>query len=386
MIRQAERPVLYVGAGVHLSDASSELTAFAEATGIPVVSTSWGGRGLLPDAHPLYVGASGNFGWRSANEILQAADLWVAVGTSFSQMSTGSWSLTKPDAVVHVDVDQYELAKIFEPTIAIQADAKNVLGQLAEIATEADVGGAATVHDTLSAWRTRTAESKASWLELMASLYDGTEVPINQYFLISQLSRYLPEDALVVGDSGNNAFGLYRSFEYKTVTPLATGGRYMSLGAGLPVAIGAKLAAPERTVVSYHGDGGFYYDMMELSTLVEHGLKVIVIIDNNHCLVANRSSARATGMDNPWVDLPQTTDFVTVAKGLGVDGERVERPEDIPAALERAVAHPSSYLLDVHTEPALRLVRAIPDIIPIVGDRTPKQGHLATVIEGSWPS
>jgi acetolactate synthase-1/2/3 large subunit len=160
----------------------------------------------------------------------------------------------------------------------------------------------------------------------------------------------------------------------------------MSLGAGLPVAIGAKLADPGRVVVSYHGDGGFYYDLMELSNLAEHNIKVIVVIDNNHCLLANRASARAGGIDNPWVDLPQTTDFVTVARGMGIDGERVEQPADLVSAIQRALEAPGSYLLDVHTEPGLRIVRALTGVIPIVGDRTPKAGHLTTVLEGSWPS
>lgn len=381
LLVNAERPVLYVGAGVHISDAAEELREFAELTGIPVASTSWGGRGLLPDAHPLYAGASGALGWRSANDTLQHADAWLAIGTSFTQMSTGSWTLKKPTAVAHVDVDAREIGKIFQPTIGLISDAREFLRLLLDHAKSQ-----ASVKARYGGWREEVAAIKADWLTEMDAWFNGTEVPINQYFLIRTLSEQLPDDTLVVADSGGNAFGIYRAFQYKTVTPMATGGRYMSLGAGLPVAMGAKLAAPERTVVSYHGDGGFYYDLMELSNLADHNLKVIVVIDNNHCLLANRASAKAMGMDNPWVDLPQTTDFVTVAKGLGVDAERVENPEDLVPAIQRALAAEGSYVLDVHTEPGTRIVRAMTDIIPIVGDRSPKNGHLETVIEGSWPS
>lgn len=383
LLTTSERPVLYVGAGVHISDAAEELRELAELLGVPVVSTSWGGRGVLPDAHELYVGPSGNFGWRSANDTLQRADLWLAIGTSFSQMSTGSWSLKKPDDVVHVDIDQREVGKIFQPTLGLVADAREFLLQLLEYGQRAGTTTAAT--DT-APWRAEVAAVKAEWLTDMDSWFDGTEVPINQYFLIRTLSEQLPENALVVGDSGGNAFGLYRAFEYKSVTPLATGGRYMSLGAGLPVAMGAKLADPSRVVVSYHGDGGLYYDFMELSNLAQHDIKVIVVIDNNHCLLANRASAKASGIDNPWVDLPQTTDFVAVARGMGVEGERVDTPEELVPAIQRALEAEGSYVLDVHTEPGLRIVRALTGIIPIVGDRTPKKGHLADVIEGSWPS
>jgi len=384
LLVQADRPVIYAGAGVHIADAAAELRELAELLGVPVVSTSWGGRGLVPDTHALYLGPSGSFGWRSANDALQRSDFWLAIGTSFSQMSTGSWSLGKPDTVAHVDIDDHEIAKIFQPTIGLVSDAKAFLQLL--LAHAKSTGLAQPVNGELQGWRDEVAGIKRDWLADMDSWFNGTEVPINQYFLIRTLSQQLPEDTLVVADSGGNAFGMYRAFQYKTVSPLATGGRYMSLGAGLPVAIGAKLADPGRTVVSYHGDGGFYYDLMELSNLAEHNIKVIVIIDNNHCLLANRASARAGGYDNPWVDLPQTTDFVTVAKGMGIDGERVEQPDDLVPAIQRALDAPGSYLLDVHTEPGLRIVRALTGIIPIVGDRTPKAGHLATVLEGSWPS
>ncbi|HJQ45083.1 MAG TPA: thiamine pyrophosphate-binding protein [Amycolatopsis sp.] len=388
LLLQAERPALYVGAGVHIADAAEELRELAELLGVPVVSTSWGGRGLLPDSHPLYAGASGNFGWRSANDTLQRSDFWLAMGTSFSQMSTGSWSLKKPETVVHVDIDAREVAKIFQPTLGVVSDAKEFLGQLLELAKEKVGGSRANGHrrQDFSSWRAEVEQLKDEWRVEMNSWFDGTEVPINQYFLIKTLSDHLPENTLVVADSGGNAFGMYRAFDYKSVTPLATGGRYMSLGAGLPVAMGAKLADPSRVVVSYHGDGGLYYDFMELSNLAQHNMKVIVVIDNNHCLLANRASAKASGIDNPWVDLPQTTDFVTVARGMGLDGERVDTPEQLVPAIQRALEAEGSYVLDVHTEPGLRIMRALSGIIPIVGDRTPKKGHLADAIEGSWPS
>ncbi|MFC9553729.1 thiamine pyrophosphate-binding protein [Rhodococcus sp. NPDC056960] len=384
LISKSERPVFYVGAGVHIADGAAELQELAELTGIPVVSTSWGGRGLLADSHDLYVGASGNFGWRSANDALQGSDLWIGVGLSFSQMSTGSWSIKKPEKVVHVDIDDHEIGKIFQPTLGLVSDAREFLRMLLGAATAAT--DRVEIEQRFASWRAETSEAKQAWLEEMDAWIDDTEVPINQYFAIRTLSEQLPENTLVVADSGGNAFGMYRAFQYKSVTPLATGGRYMSLGAGLPVAIGAKLADPSRTVVSYHGDGGFYYDFMELSNLTQRGLKVIVVIDNNHALLANRASAKAMGIDNPWVDLPESTDFVTVAKGMGVEGERVEKPEDLTAAIQRALDAEGSYLIDIHTTPGLRIVRALTDVIPIVGDRTPKSGHLADVVEGSWPS
>lgn len=383
LLRAARNPVILVGAGAHLSRASDEVREVAELLGIAVVSTSWGGRGVMSDDHPLFGGVVGSFGWVSANEIVQKADCWLAIGTSFSQMTTGAWNITKPDNVIQIDIDPNELGKIFQPKIGVVGDAKTVLRQLID-KVKADGSGKPASKDKLKV----IADSKQHWHEYHNSLCRESGTPINQYYLIRQMADLLPEGTIVVGDSGGQAFMLYRSFRYKDPTPMVVGSRYMSLGAGLPIAIGAKLAAPERTVVCYHGDGGFYYDFAELSTLSERGIKVIVIIDNNHCLVANRQGMLMWGIQNPWVDLPDT-DFVGLGKSFGVSGERVTDPADIAPALKRALAAPGSYLIDVVTDPETRIKRAIKDVIPIITDRKPQQGaagHWAPPLQGSWPA
>lgn len=384
MIAAAERPVLFVGAGVHLGHATAELQSFAEAQGIPVVSTSWGGRGAIADDHPLFAGVVGSFGWNSANDIVQRADLWIAIGTTFSQMTTGAWNLEKPKNVIQIDIDPNQLGKIFQPTLGVTGHAKTVLRQLVERIDSRGLRRPAseTLLDTITAGR-------AEWHAYHDELSSESGTPINQYYLIRKMAEAFPAGTVMVGDSGGQAFMLYRSFHYKDVTPMPLGSRYMSLGAGLPVAIGAKLAAPDRTVVCYHGDGGFYYDFMELTTLAERKIKVIIVIDNNHCLYANRQGMKLWGIQNPWVDLPETTDFVALAKAQGIDGERVTDPADIEAALERALAHEGSYIVDVWTDPETRIRRAIRDVIPILSDRKPEQGaerHISPPLDGSWPS
>jgi acetolactate synthase I/II/III large subunit len=182
---------------------------------------------------------------------------------------------------------------------------------------------------------------------------------------------------------------LYRAFKYSESAPMIVGGRYQSLGAGLSIAVGAKLAAPEKTVVCYHGDGGFYYDAMELSTLSERKIKIIVIIDNNHCLYANRQGMTLWGIQNPWVDTPKDVDFVALAKAQGVEGERVVDAADIGPAIERALASEGSYIIDVWTDPDTRIRRAFRDVIPILTDRKPEQGverHMSPPLVGSWPN
>jgi acetolactate synthase I/II/III large subunit len=382
LVNGAKRPVMFIGAGAHLSQASAEVRELAEMLGIPVVSTSWGGRGIIADEHPQFAGVVGSFGWVSANEIAQRADCWLTVGVSFSQMTTGAWNITKPENVIQIDIDPTQLGKIFQPRLGVVGDAKTILRQLID---RAESTGRAR-KPSAEALK-RIAAAKQQWHEYHDSLSRESGTPINQYYLIRQMAEVLPPGAIMVGDSGGQAFMLYRSFQYKDHTPMPLGSRYMSLGAGLPVAIGAKLAAPERTVVCYHGDGGFYYDFAELSTLSERGIKVIVVIDNNHCLYANRQGMRLWGIQNPWVDLPDT-DFVGVAKAMGVPGERVTEPAQIAPALKRALAAPGSYLVDVITDPETRIKRAIKDVIPIITDRKPQQGassHFAPPLQGSWP-
>ena len=385
MIREARNPVIIAGAGIHLSNATEQLARFADLSGVPIVSTSWGGRGIIADSHPLFGGIMGTFGWTSANELVQRADLWIALGTTFSQMTTGAWTLGRPDKVIHVDVDPAQIGKIFQPTLGIVADAGTMLTQLCK----------AIENDRRPNWREdpwilQMQDEKRKWFEYFDTLGATSDVPINQYYLIQRMNACLPRGSLVVADSGGHAFMFYRAFEYKEVTPMAAGSRYMSLGASLPVAIGAKLAAPERVVVSYHGDGGFYYDFNDLSVLAQYGIKVIVIIDNNHCLLANRSGMKLMGFDNPWAELPESTDFVALANALGVKGERVTKPDQIDGALERALAAEGSYVIDVITDPTTRVRRAIKNVIPILSDRPPSppsaDGHVSPPLEGTWPN
>lgn len=384
MIQGAERPVLFVGAGVHMAGASAELQDFAEKLQIPIVCTSWGGRGVVSDDHPLFAGVVGSFGWTSGNDIIQRSDLWVTVGVSFSQMTTGAWNLVKPERVVQIDVDPNQLGKIFEPTIGVTGHAKIVLRQLIE---RVEQKGLKPTGD--SAILDEVAASKQEWYEYLGTLADEGGDPINQYYIVNKIAEAAPDDAIIVGDSGTHAYVLYRSYHYRSSVPMALGSRYMSLGAGLPVAIGAKLAAPERTVICFHGDAGFYYSFAELSTLAERNIKIIVIIDNNRALAANRAGLSLQGIVNPWVDLPETTDFVTVAKGLGLEAERVASADDLEDALQRALAAKGSYVLDVWSDPETRVRRAIKGVIPILTDRKPVQSaakHFSPPLEGSWPA
>ena len=179
-IKAAKQPVLVVGAGVHLSDGAAELRQLAERLNIPVVCTTWGGRGVLPDTHPLFAGVLGSFGWESANEVVQRADLWLAFGTTFSQVSTGAWTLAKPDEVIHVDIDPQQLGKIFEPSLGIVGDAKVVLQQLIDAV---DKEGWTNPDGADGPWVRMMEKAREEWHAYHKTLGAESGSPINQYYL-----------------------------------------------------------------------------------------------------------------------------------------------------------------------------------------------------------
>lgn len=386
MILAATRPLIIAGAGVHAAGAADALKSLAEATGIPVACTSWGGRGLLQDDDPLFAGVLGSFGWINANDLAQKSDLWLTFGVSFSQMTTAAWNLEKPADVIQFDIDPNQIGKIFQPTLGIVADAGVALRQLLEVLKTAPE---LSLNRDARMYLEEVRAAKREWLEYQSSLARATDVPINQYFLLKKMSEVLPPGITLVGDSGMHAFMMYRAFRYLAPTPVVQGSRYMSLGAGLPMAIGAKLASPNSTVVCFHGDGGLYYDLADLSLLPQLGIKLILVIDDNRYLAANRASATMMGLSNPWVELPKQVDFVTVARGFGIEAERVEEPAAIEGALRRALASEASYVIDVATDPDTRIKRAVKDVVPIISDRKPQsggEGHVAAKVNKSWPN
>ena len=387
LLQQAEKPVILVGAGVHMADATSELRAFAEASGIPVVSSGIGGRGVLPDDHPLYAGGVGLMeAANSGAAVADDADLWIALGYSFSQTATFSWSTPKPSTVIHVDIEENQIGRVFQPTLGVVADVKEFLLQMTEALGEQEVAPRAASPDPRLA---AIAAAKEGMFGMLASAM-GQE-PVTPLTIGATLAHEVPNDTLVVGDEGFMVPGMvYKQDKYPSGMAPAIGAHYMSLGSSLPVAIGAKFAAPDRLVVSYTGDAGFYYNSSDLSTLAEHNLKVVVIINNNGGLFGGKSAREAgvgpAGMmgDNPWLDLPEGMDFVGVGKSLGVDGEGVDKAEDLAPALRRAIEADGPYLIDVKTDGAATYGGMEAAMTGM--DLPEKLGHLDRVVDGSWPS
>jgi acetolactate synthase-1/2/3 large subunit len=385
LIGAAERPVILAGAGVHLADAAAELRRFADASGIPVVSSGPGGRGVLPDDHPLYAGDMSGWGYfGTGTKVAEDADLWIAVGFSFSQTATLSWSLAKPDKVVQVDIEASQLGRIFQPTLGVVADAKTFLGQLND---QLPADGPKRGDHRDRARSAEIAQAKATHAEMLQS-FVGAD-PIMPAAVGQILSEEVPAGTILVNDEGFPVPGMiYRESKYPSGFAAPLGFHYAALGSTLPVAIGAKLAAPDRLVVSVGGDAGFYYDCSDLSVLAERNLKVVSIILNNGGLYGGRRAREhgGPGLMPPtnWTDLPET-DYTAIAKGMGVPGERVEMADELAPAIRRAIAADGPYFIEVITAAStLHLFLAgwaDPD-----PKTTRKFGHGDRFVDGSWPN
>jgi acetolactate synthase-1/2/3 large subunit len=385
LIEAAERPVILAGAGIHLADATGELRRFVDATGIPVVSSGAGGRAVLPDDHPLYAGDMSGWGYfGTGTKVAEEADLWVSVGFSFSQTATMSWSLAKPDNVVQVDIEQSQLGRIFQPTLGIVADAKTVLGQLT---AGLEASGRQSRHLADTTRRAEIATAKDSYAETLRS-FVGAD-PIMPAAIGQILSEEAPAGTIFVNDEGFPVPGMvYRESKYPDGFAAPLGFHYAALGSSLPVAIGAKLAAPDRLVVSVGGDAGFYYDCGELSVLAERNLKVVSILLNNGGLYGGRRGRAHGGPGSipltHWTDLPET-DYTAVAQGMGVPGERVEKADELAPAIRRAIAADGPYFIEVMTAASTMhlFLAEWPDPDPRT---TRKAGHADRSVDGSWPN
>lgn len=386
-IGAAKRPVLLVGGGVHMARATAELREFAETAGIPVVSSAVGGRGALPDDHPLYAGDTWR-GFPTGIKVAEEADLWISVGFSYSQASTHWWSLKKPANVIQVDIEPNQIGRIFQPTLGIVADAKVFLEQLTERLRDSG----ATRTDSFDDPRIAEIQStKAAYLEVLGELVDeaSPRVPaIGQIF-----TRELPDDSMIVVDDGRIMAGMvYTEEKYPNGFAAAMGYNYACMGSALPVAIGAKLADPDRTVICYGGDGGFYYECGELALLAQHGIKVIVIINNNSGLYGGDRGGfpMATAFGGNPHNSYSAANLAEVASGFGVESERVDTIDGFTQALRRALAADGPYfieLLSEDTNVVLDRPRHLEPLMERVGIRfPPKAGQGVRTVEGSWPS
>ena len=327
MINAAQRPILYLGGGVVHSEGALLAVELAEKAGLPTVMTLMA-LGAMPVDHDLSLGMLGMHGARCTNMALEECDLLIAVGARFDDRATGKVSTFCPNAkVVHVDIDRSELDKIKTAHVAICGDVKEVLGRLLPKVQEI------RRHD----WLARVAELKAGFPLRMPGIDD----PRTPYGLIRAVADCLDDDAIIATDVGQHQMWVAQAYPLRRPRQWLTSGGLGTMGFGVPAAIGAALAQPERTTVCFTGDGSILMNIQELATAAEEGANVKIVLMNNASLgLVFQQQTLFYGERIFSSKFKGVPDFIKIAEGFGWRTLDLDTADDPRAALAEAFAQP----------------------------------------------
>jgi len=324
MINEAERPILYLGGGVVHSGASGLAVALAEKASLPSVMTLMA-LGAMPVDHPLSMGMLGMHGARCTNFALDECDLLIAVGARFDDRATGKVAAFCPQAkIIHIDIDPSELDKVKTAHVGIMGDVRNVLEQLTP-----------QVNAIIRApWLTRVAELKTNHPLRMP----GIEDPRTPYGLIRAVADCLDDEATIATDVGQHQMWVAQAYPLRRPRQWLTSGGLGTMGFGLPAAIGAALAEPERTVVCFTGDGSILMNVQEFATAAEEDANVKVVLMNNASLgLVFQQQTMFYGERIFASKFKGMPDFIKVAEGFGWQTLDLDQATDPLAALGKAL-------------------------------------------------
>lgn len=350
-LANAKHPVIHVGGGIITADAAKELAEFVDHMGIPV-SHSLMGKGALPDDHPLTLGMTGFWGTKFINDKCKNADYILGLGTSFKEADCSSWypEFTfsfPPTKLIQIDIDPSELGRNYPVEIGAVADLKQALTVLNRVAKKLypKANESKALKEEIAAYKK---EFKASNKEVEES----SVFPMSPQRILADVRAVLPRNAIITTDVGWNKNGVGQQFAIYEPGSILTPGGYATMGFGSPAALGAKLAAPDRVVVSLIGDGGFGQNPACLATAAIEHIPAIFIIMNNHAF------GTIAGLEKAHYDTTFATlfekdgetyspDFAAIARAYGVEGIRIEKAEDFKPALEKAVPMNKPVVIDV---------------------------------------
>ncbi|WP_337955145.1 biosynthetic-type acetolactate synthase large subunit [Enorma phocaeensis] len=342
LIRQAKRPLLMAGGGVVSSHACDEVVELAEKMQIPVVTTLLG-KAAVPCSNPLNLGPVGMHGSKYANMAVTECDLLIAVGARFSDRVTGKLSEFAPHAtVIHIDIDPAEIGKVRNPRVPIVGDAQVIVAAINERLDRVE----ATPQDadwveTVFAWRER-------WPFYTEDFADYPDRIAPEQVLEALSNKLDPHASVVTTEVGQHQMWAHQHVHREESRTFLSSGGLGTMGFGFPAAIGAKIGRPDAQVVCIAGDGSLQMNIQEMATAIGNGVAVkVLVIDNN-----------ALGMVHQWqrlfyderyscTEFTANPDFVKLAEAYGWQAERITRPDEIDAALDRMLAATGPYLLDV---------------------------------------
>jgi len=348
-IKASKRPVIVADRGVIVSGASAALARFAERIQSPVVVTLDAKHAMLED-HKLLRGAVGLYGRGCANHVVAEADLVIYAGSNTSDHTTANWTMPKQGtAIIQIDIDPLEIGRNYPGVIGILSD---VCAGLEALATDAD----AMKHDD---WLAHTQKFVDEWRVEAEKARSSEQIPMRPERLVKELNEVLPKDAIVIADTGYAALwtGTLLYLRDPAQQYFRAAG---SLGWSFPASLGAKCAAPDKPVICFTGDGGFFYHLPELETARRRNIKTVTIVNNNHCLsqgLRNLNIAyegRAEPNRKGECYEYRETDFAKVAQSFDCFGVTVDKPQDFRKAFEAAMKSELPAVIDVKTQFAVQ--------------------------------
>jgi acetolactate synthase I/II/III large subunit len=343
MVAEAHRPLVYAGGGVVAANAADELREFVERSNAPAVLTLMG-LGALPSSHPNFISMPGMHGSYAANMAMTGCDLLIALGVRFDDRVTGRLAAFAPRAkVIHVDIDPAEIGKNRAPEVPIVGDVKRVLSKLNKSLAAEQAPDAATEAARAAWW----ADVRRWKREHPYDAPTGVD-EIKPQQVMTEIDRLSGGQAIIATDVGQHQMWAAQLIGFSEPRLWLSSGGLGSMGFGLPAAVGAQLARPDKLVFAIVGDGGFQMSIPELSTMASFGLPIKIVVVNNGYL----------GMVRQWqtlffhnrlsgVELECFPDAAKLAAAYGFRGRTVEKPEELRGALEAAVAEPGPYLLNI---------------------------------------
>lgn len=349
LLAAAKAPLVVAGGGVHLSDASAALARLQDAASLPVATTVMG-KGAVAETHPLSLGVVGYFmgpGSRTEamRDLVTKADVILFIGARTNQNGTDSWTLYPESAqYIHLDIDGGEIGRNYE-SIRLAGDARLTIEALTEALRTRDLSARTAGRKAVEE---RIAAGVSAWRQKIERVVTEDRIPIRPERLMVDLDRVLPADGIVVADASYSSiwtanYLTARRAGQRFLTPRGMAG----LGWGLPFAIGAQFAAPRSRVVCVSGDGGFGHVWAEMEMLARHRLPVTLIVLNNQILGYQKHGETVSFDAYTEAVNFGPVDHAAIARACGVEGVRIERPQDFPGHLNAALASDAPTLLDV---------------------------------------
>jgi acetolactate synthase I/II/III large subunit len=347
LLEESARPVIVAGGGVRASGAQAELVALAEALAIPV-ATSLNGKDSIAGNHPLSAGVVGTYSRESANRVVNAADLVCFIGSQTGGMTTHFWAVPKIGTpTIQIDIDPEAIGRNYPFEAAVNGDAKVTLAMMLKMANRTSAG-------RRQAWIAETQKICGAWRSKYQPALETDALPIRPERLCHELSQHVPDDAIVVVDTGHAGMWMGGMFDLKSPRQsyLRSAGH---LGWAFPAGLGAKCACPDRPVVTFTGDAGFWYHIAEIETAARWNIAAVTVVNNNgggnqskrgfDRVYGGQQTEKAREM---WTF--SKVNFARIAEDMGALGIRVEQASAFPAALAQALAADRPAIIDVVTD------------------------------------